>query len=374
MAFAVGGHKDSILWQSGSGSILKQHQNKGRGEKEVEFLRLASSDASLSSFVPRFISVRNSSKEIISNESETPCWIEMQDLLAGMERPLVMDIKIGIITYSPDATDEKKAEQSQKAMGTTTPKLGVRIIGASMPAANGGGGLEFIGSKFKTGEPSDTVSFAAALARFLPSRRLLLHALRRTRRIAAWFESQRDFAFIGSSLLLAHDAAARRPACRVAMIDFSHVYPLGGAARDENYLTGLHTMLRCLWRLLSLPHGPAAGPAVATTTGPAGPGTAGDPAGLGAGALPAADAPADGAAADWDGTARRLLALCTGEAGPPAIQSLVFVCGAAWEDGGQVRRQVDDGLVCLSHMERLLYVCLYVGSMHMYMYMYARLL
>ena len=49
---------------------------------------------------------------------------------------------MGVITYSPDATEEKKAEQIGKAIGTTTPVLGVRIVGASMPPSAPGGALE----------------------------------------------------------------------------------------------------------------------------------------------------------------------------------------------------------------------------------------
>ncbi len=86
--FAVGGHKDSILFEGGS--VLKKFQDKGRGEREVEFLRTAAAHPELSSFVPRYIGCRNGGKRKAVDDSESPTWIEMEDILAGMMKPMVM--------------------------------------------------------------------------------------------------------------------------------------------------------------------------------------------------------------------------------------------------------------------------------------------
>jgi hypothetical protein len=193
MAFAVGGHKDSIHWDGGS--VLKKYQDRGRGAKEVEFLLTANSHPFLQTFAPKFFGCRDASRNNPCADGDEPAWIEMENLLQGMSRPMVMDLKMGVTTYGPDASEAKKAEQIAKAVRSTTPTLGVRIVGASMPPRDAGGDAELIGAKYKAGEPTDAASLAAALARFLPSRRLRAQALRRARRVAAWFEEQREFAF-----------------------------------------------------------------------------------------------------------------------------------------------------------------------------------
>ena len=84
--------------------------------------------------------------------------------------------------------------------------------------------------------------------------------LARLEKIVEWFAVQCEFCFYASSLLLVYEGAGDAPAARadVRMIDFAHVQAVpaqGGAAaasgRDEGYLTGLHTLVRCLQGMLT---------------------------------------------------------------------------------------------------------------------------
>lgn len=51
----------------------------------------------------------------------------MQDLTAGMTKPCIMDVKIGISSVGEDASEEKKAQMGAKDAKTTTVKLGMRL-------------------------------------------------------------------------------------------------------------------------------------------------------------------------------------------------------------------------------------------------------
>ena len=44
-----------------------------------------------------------------------------ENLTSGMSKPCVMDIKIGKITYGPDASQEKKDRESKSYAGTKLP-------------------------------------------------------------------------------------------------------------------------------------------------------------------------------------------------------------------------------------------------------------
>lgn len=70
----------------------------------------------------------------------------------------------------------------------------------------------------------------------------------------AWFESQSQFSFYASSLLVVYESD---PACwptyktqiaDVRLIDFAHVFPIT-EGRDENFLKGLRTLIGYLERL-----------------------------------------------------------------------------------------------------------------------------
>lgn len=51
----------------------------------------------------------------------------MEDLTEGYEQPCTMDIKIGKVTYDPDAPPEKVASESVKYPAQTI--LGFRLLG-----------------------------------------------------------------------------------------------------------------------------------------------------------------------------------------------------------------------------------------------------
>jgi hypothetical protein len=99
-------------------------------------------------------------------------------------------------------------------------------------------------------------SIASAFQRYfsLASRGIVSQILDELRRLLTFFETTNKWSFFCSSLLLVYDAqpAEGRRACRVAMIDFGHVYALADPSqRDEDYLVGLRNVLRLVQEQLA---------------------------------------------------------------------------------------------------------------------------
>ena len=75
-------------------------------------------------------------------------------------------------------------------------------------------------------------------------------------KIRSWFESQHEFSFYASSLLVAYDADEdagdkSELVADVRLIDFAHVFPLQEGNLDLNFLSGLRCLISYLERLLN---------------------------------------------------------------------------------------------------------------------------
>ena len=121
----VAGHK-GISHEGGA--ILVPEPGKiakpvGRGyfAGEDRFYRSLSSYPALAEFCPAYLGTRQFGGRD---------YVVLEDLTHEMQRPLVVDIKVGTCTVAPDAPWMKRITHLAKDRATTTRSLGLRVVGA----------------------------------------------------------------------------------------------------------------------------------------------------------------------------------------------------------------------------------------------------
>jgi hypothetical protein len=75
-------------------------------------------------FIPR-----NPEVSLIRQDERVEHFLLLEDLTAGMQRPCVLDLKMGTRQYGVEADEKKQASQRTKCRTTTSHKLGVRVCG-----------------------------------------------------------------------------------------------------------------------------------------------------------------------------------------------------------------------------------------------------
>lgn len=72
---------------------------------------------------------RNPETSVVLQAERVEHFLLLEDLTAGMQKPCVLDLKMGTRQYGIEATDKKQRSQRQKCAGTTSQMLGVRVCG-----------------------------------------------------------------------------------------------------------------------------------------------------------------------------------------------------------------------------------------------------
>ena len=161
----------------------------------------------------------------------------------------MIDLKIGSVTWSPDAPPSKVKQEMSKYVGTKGP-LGLCLTGMHYyvedPTTKS---LKRTVMGREQGKLLDVPGFRGSLRDFFSNcdKRLVkvvVDKLEGIRDVIARLSKR--FRLFGSSILIAYDAEGPDvDSVRVFMIDFAHFHEVegGGSGVDENYLKGVGNLI-----------------------------------------------------------------------------------------------------------------------------------
>lgn len=72
---------------------------------------------------------RNPEASLVQHDERVEHFLLLEDLTAGMQKPCVLDLKMGTRQYGVEANEKKQASQRRKCKTTTSRELGVRVCG-----------------------------------------------------------------------------------------------------------------------------------------------------------------------------------------------------------------------------------------------------
>ncbi|CBY09140.1 unnamed protein product [Oikopleura dioica] len=278
----IAGH--SILYRDQqSRTVLKPFQAPPRGEKEANFYTEITKAASpetkiLKTLCPRFYGVVESSEPNPAHSA----FIRLEDLTRPFRDPCICDIKMGRVTYDPDATEEKKRRESVKYLPLIN--TGFQLLGCRISSDSGSKAQNLDKKWGRSLEEDQLVNIG--LGKFLSSagpveRNILVikGILDRLLLIRDFFAVQTNYRFYASSLLILYEGYSpaelgsqgssdseddrsrlHEPRVDVRMIDFAHVWNGDGVNLDENYLFGLNNLILAFESLLIEGTDPQASP------------------------------------------------------------------------------------------------------------------
>nr|XP_042910265.1 inositol polyphosphate multikinase isoform X1 [Parasteatoda tepidariorum]XP_042910266.1 inositol polyphosphate multikinase isoform X2 [Parasteatoda tepidariorum]XP_042910267.1 inositol polyphosphate multikinase isoform X1 [Parasteatoda tepidariorum]XP_042910268.1 inositol polyphosphate multikinase isoform X1 [Parasteatoda tepidariorum] len=190
-----------------NGAIIKPVMENGRSEKELLFYEnvFCNKDSDsilseLSNYLPKFLGTCQT--RIKDKEKKFLC---LEDVCETFSKPSILDVKIGKVTYDPEATGTKIEYEKSKYLYSEV--LGFRILGMKIYNYDE---EKYVHKDKKFGKGITPENMKNALELFFTSNLfinccILSGFLHKLNELENWFKHQRKFAFYSSSLLFVYE-------------------------------------------------------------------------------------------------------------------------------------------------------------------------
>lgn len=214
-------------------------------EEEAQFYKELSNYPQYDRFTPDFtniVDISSEEKQTKEQQTKDKC-IYLENLIWQMEKPCVMDIKLGIKNYRDDASIERIIKNIFKAHISTTAKWGLRIAG-----------LKYLsGSSWIKKDKLDCRQLSIEEVQdeihnfFLNSVEMVKEVKGIIENILDSLKDNHLFRLYGSSILFVYDATNPLESIDIRLIDFSNYYKLKYPdEQDDGYIFGLKNLYNLL--------------------------------------------------------------------------------------------------------------------------------
>lgn len=241
-----------------SGFVLKPVQAPPKGAREVSFYQTISTSSVETDVMFKDLTAKFFGTESVKMSNGEHCeYLVLENLTQGFAKPCVMDVKIGSVTYGPDASDAKKGKEAQSYAGTKIP-YGFSVLGIISHSRKKG--FKRLTKAF--GRSLDENNLDDVLNHFLSvdiefAKIIARCFLEKLDEFLDFFSKQTSYHVYASSLLFVYDYDAleaenynlRNPV-RLKLIDFAHVFP-GKGELDQNFLYGLKNLSNLFRKFLN---------------------------------------------------------------------------------------------------------------------------